>query len=296
MTLPKSIVQKLVVFVCFVGSFFLVTPSLQQELNSLQKVQSQSNEEGGVKWNSDLVRLMSFGHTPLVVDLMFIRMHLEDRMTHVKKGEYAKTYFDLDLGTDLDPRFKEMYFLGATFLAVVRGDNTGALKLISKGTRFIEQHLGDYSVEFQKIYWPDPWRLYLVEGYINLFAFQDLDAAARSYGRMSSYEDTPVMLRKLGESLKEPKGVYRVGHQALTMMIRTASDDEERDILQKKDQSLLVNYFIYQANELHAAKKPFPATDPLGGKLYVTPEGMVETTTPYEKMFGKVVAVPEKGR
>jgi hypothetical protein len=150
----------------------------------------------------------------------------------------ARQYFGLDLATELDPAFMNLYTLGANFLAVARNDKESALKLIQKADLYRKQALIHESEEFRKSYWPDDWHVALIKGYLYLFEFHDPIKAAEAYKELDLDERVPPLLRRLGQHLSTNEGIREVGTRVLTKMIEKTEDPALKEKLTRKIEEL----------------------------------------------------------
>lgn len=256
--------------------------SVSLQTQALNK--SKRDFEEGFGWNPDLFRILTFGHSPVAVDILLMKFLQEDRLAHVKDGEHAGAFFSIDLASDIDRRFYDLYFSGANYLTVVRNDNDGAIRILNKATDFIEKDLPFYSEEFRQRFWTRPWRVYLVKGYVSLFELRKIEDSARAYQKLADYSDVPMHLRNLGHSMSTYSGMLEVAHRTLLILMDQAKDDLQKERLMEKVKDVEVNHYLYSINEEYLKTKVFPQVDPWGGSLKWNSERHeIETTTAFQK-------------
>lgn len=266
------------------------------------------------KWSPDLVRILSFGQLATAVDMLWLRTLSDPAQAHVLPGEHARSFYDLDLATDLDPAFFELYNLGSYVLTIVRNDNEGAKTLLEKGRRFYREDLSGYPAGFQTTYWSRSWNLYLTLAYVDLFELQDMPSAAKAFGEAAKIPGSPAYLQSLSERLQQPGGEYAVALRLINHLIETAPDEVARTSLLTKRKSLYLAQYLHGLNErfrsFSAKDRQFraqvnperslmeriwrefqkseqvPPQDPWGGQVLLSPSGRITSATPHEKVFG----------
>lgn len=258
------------------------------------------------KWNPELLRALTFGHWPAVVDWLWLRALQDDAMSHVPEGTHPKAYYDLDLATELDPAFREAHVHGANFIVVVRDDALGAKELLEKAERFRKERLPGYPQEFKDTYWRQRWMIPIVLAYVHLFELDDLPSAAEAFLEAAKIPGAPPYIESLEKRLRAPGGQYEVGLRLVNMMITQASSDEAKAKLERKRDSVYLLQYLFHLNaELDAfrARPGAPAdsgklwrefkiekgvadADPWGGTISLDEEGRVVSSTPIEPVFG----------
>ncbi len=260
--------------------------------------------ESHERWNADLFRTLSFGHLPAAVDWLLLRFLLDPAYTHVTGNMRAPVFYDLDLATDLDPLFYDLYVVGGSFLAVVRNDGEGARLILEKGEKFRSEQLPLLPEKFRNRFWPAAWQIPLALGYVYIFEKDDLPKGLEVFERTSRIPGAPDYLKRLAERLKVPGAIFQVGLRMLDTMIDSSRNPEARERLFRRRQSLQVAGFLYHLNgqflefrqkspaPLAAAWKRFlvlhgnSRLDPWGGELSISPTGTILTNTPHEKVLG----------
>lgn len=266
------------------------------------------------KLNPMLVKALSFGQWPLTVDWLWIRALQDPALSHVAEGTRASIYYDFDLATDLDPAFANVYVYGPNLLSVVRDDNEGARDLLLKGSRFIKEDLKDYPESFINSFWSRRFWIPLTLGYIYMYELYDVPNAAIAFKEASETPGAPDYLASLSKKLETRSGQYEVAINILLLLIANEKDDRVKEGLEKKRKDLLIGQYLYQVNtEFTAYLKKFPdyrrlstvsgsqmarywekfrkdsrvpLNDPLGGVLSLDESGRIQTSTPWEKVFG----------
>jgi hypothetical protein len=256
------------------------------------------------KWNPDLFRAITFGHLAAGVDLLWLRTITDPAYAHVLPGHHAPAFYNLDLATDLDPAFYELYELGSYALTIVRDDNTGARDLLRKGIHFYREDLKNYPPGFAERYWTRPYSLYITLAYVYLYELNDMPSAAQVFREAAALPGAPAYLSKLKERLEKPGGEYEVALKLVDFLIQSAPDDAARDRLLEKKRSLLLarllfgmnqDFESYRAQHRRSAQEAWeefkqvrgvPSRDPWGGRLKLGDSGKIVSETPHEKVFG----------
>ncbi|MEK6578711.1 MAG: hypothetical protein AABZ55_05745, partial [Bdellovibrionota bacterium] len=202
----------------------------------------------GVTWDPTLFKVVSFGQTPVAVDWLWIKAISDPGISHVIKGTHPKVYYDLDLATEIDPPFRELYWVGAHLLAVIRDDGEGARDLLRKGEAFRKTLLPKYTKEFQEKYWPNTWQLPLLLAYVELFELKNIRTAALSFKDAAAIEGSPSYLASLVRRFEKPGGEFEVGLRLLKFMHSGAKDPRVLDELERKMESLEVASYLFHLN------------------------------------------------
>jgi len=275
---------------------FSLTGYLSYSLSSHHSKFTPPRDDLSVHWHPDLFRILTFGHAPAAVDFLLIRFLAENNIEHVKPGVKAKVFYYLDLATEIDPAFFALYTAGTSFLVVARNDKESALALITKGEKFRKYQLIDYPEEFRETFWSQPWQIPMIKGYIHLFEFNDLPGATESYLALNTMSGVPDFIRETSERFARSGGIYEVGMNVLRGMILTSTDPEIKRELEKKRESLFLSQYLYQLNDSFKKFKGswskfkqehrVPDQDLWGGKIYLTAEGKIDSTTPRQKVLG----------
>ncbi|MDR3608029.1 MAG: hypothetical protein P4M08_11695 [Oligoflexia bacterium] len=270
--------------------------------------------ERGSRWDPEIFSILSFGQLPAAIDSIWIDVLLDDRIAKVPRWMHASIFYDLDLVTRLDPAFYQAYHAGANLLAVVRDDIAGAKELIERGDAYRKEQLPHQSPEFQADYWPYPWAIPLLGGYIGLFEENDIPSAARYFKEAAEVPGAPGYLHNLEMRLSRPGGEYDVGLRLLNHMIASAPNTTAKQELISRRNSLMVGQYLFDMNHAfkgflsanrnyrsqasvssaqmekywHEFMKSgrYAALDPWGGRLWIDQSGRVNTTTAHEKVFG----------
>lgn len=289
---------------------------MQINLRYLDTAWVEPEEERRVKWDPELTRALAFGFEPTMIDWLWMNALLDSNLSKVAQGTHPQLYYDLDLITDLDGAFLEVYITGGNLLAVIRSDGLGARSLLLKGVEYFKKSAPEYLVSSEVNYEHRIWNLYLVLAYVHLFELNDMKEASLSFQKAAAQPHAPGYLGRLSTRLQKPGGEYEVGLRLLSFLIEGAKDSKIRTELQNKWDNLNKSYFIYQLDQKfqefqknakssgarHHSKflpgqveslwKKFlltsqtRAVDPWGGQLSVNESGHVETTTPRSAVFG----------
>ena len=238
--------------------------------------------------NPVIFEIMTFGQLPAAIDWLLIRSLVSDPSTsHVAKGTHPSAFYDLDLATDLDPAFFQVYARGANALAVIRSDGPGAVHLYEKANRFRKDRLPSYPDKFRQGPWRDDWRIPLLQAYVYLFELDDVVSAGKAFQEAAESPAVPRYAKILAKRFAEDDGAYQVGLRLLGFMIKTATDELTQQKLTQRRTHLELQHFLYQVNREFAKSGRYPARDPRGGILSLDPaNGRIVTTTRYEKVMG----------
>lgn len=253
------------------------------------------------RWHPELYRLLSFGHVPSSVDWLLIRFLTDGNLAKAGGDRTTtETFRILDLATELDPAFVELYVSGANFLAVARDDRVGALRLVEKGERFLTGAFPGYPEAFRRERWPNAWRIYLTKGYLYLIEFQDARRAAEAYSRMGDFPDAPEGVKRMARNNRSPEGQFNLAANSLKVLRHLHEDDpefqrdverRERFLLTARDLVVWNRKFREAVGKRSATAADFerfrktyavPSRDRLGGEIFLNPAGRVDTRT--EKM------------
>ena len=257
------------------------------------------------RWNPDLFRTLSFGHMPAAVDWLLLRFLLDPAYSHVSTDTRASVFYELDLATELDPLFYDLYVVGGSFLAVARNDGEGARRILEKGEKVRRERIAVLPASFRERFWPSEWQIPLALGYVYIFEKDDLPKGAAIFSEASKIPGAPAYLGHFAERMRQPGGVFQVGFRLLQLMIETTKSEEARVRLITKRESLRVAEFLFQVNSAFgeflkqspgvspsAAWKRFSSAsghgnlDPWGGKLVLSDAGKILSSTPHEKVLG----------
>lgn len=259
-----------------------------------------------------LYKALTFGHYPIATDWLWIKVLTDDTLSRVPTGTYSSLFYEVDLATELDPAFYEVYWAGANLLIMARKDSLGARDLLLKGNRFIDQDLPQFPAEFREEYWKNRWNVPILLAYVYLFEFNDMPSAATAFSKAATFPNAPPYLHSLAQRLTKPNGQYEVGLRLLDFMIAGAKEDrrtQDGRVLENlilKKQNLQIAAFLADINQAflrfssnaggkrnwsglwqaYLKKSSLIPRDPWGGRLDVDATGHVVSSTPYEAVFG----------
>lgn len=278
---------------------------LSMHLAVLAPAWTPSAEERPVKWDPALFKTLAFGHWPAGIDWLWIKTLVDPSISHVPPGTHPTIYYDLDLATELDPAFFDIYVGGANLLAVIRDDAPGALALLLKADRFRVNDLPSYPESFRRDYWSGAWDIPLLLAYVYLFELNDMTHAAAQFKEAARLPGAPAYLGRLAQRFEKPGGEYEVGLKLLRFMISSSKDLRAQEKLESQFSSLVVAQYLFQLNlsfESYLGAHPggpqrnwkrfldeaanSVRKDPFGGELTLAPSGKLVTSTPHEKVFG----------
>jgi hypothetical protein len=288
--------------------------NLNSKLGALDTTWIELPAQKNYKWNPTMFRAMTFGHSPAAIDWLLLRVLSDPAYAHVTKGEHPAIYYDLDLATDLDPGFFDLYSTGANLLSVIRDDGAGARDILLKADRFRKNELPQTTESFRERYWKNSWYISMLLGYVYLFDLNDLPDAATAFKEAAQQPGAPSYLLNLANRFQKPGGIYEVGVRVLTTMINKERNEESKLKLEKKRASLYLGQYLSQLNqgfrdfldknpEYRSAKQVSseqlsryweqfrqetrtPSQDPFGGSVYLDTNGKILSTTPRERVLG----------
>jgi hypothetical protein len=285
----------------------IVQVSLNLHIGRINKVTLPSQAETAHRWDPRLFKMISFGHLPTAIDWMWIQILLDSNISHVAKGTHPAVFYTLDLITDLDPINYSAYRAGANLLAVIRDDGPGARDILEKGERFRKEKLASYPAKLQENYWQYSWGIPYLLAYVYMFELQDIPHAAVAFREAALLPGSPPFLQSVLKRLQSPGGEYEVGLRLLNHMIQGEKNEDAKEELIKKRNSLVVGQFLFDLNhsfqnflqvrsrvpgsiqskfEAYLKSTSYSSRDPWGGVLSVTQEGRIVTSTPHNKVFG----------
>jgi hypothetical protein len=280
---------------------------LNLHLQKTSKVSVSAQDENARRWDPRLFKMISFGQLPAAIDWMWIQVLLDTNLSHVPKGAHPAIYYHLDLITDLDPINFDSYKAGANLLAVIRDDGAGARDILEKAETFRKEKLASYPAKLRDEYWYNSWSIPMLLGYVYLFELQDLPHASQAFQEAANIPGSPAYLQSLQKRLQNPGGEYEVGLRVLNHMIGGEKDEDAKEGLIKKRDSLFVGQYLFDLNhsfqkflevrshakgtlqakfETYLRETRTNPRDPWGGQLSLSPEGRVVTSTPHDKVFG----------
>lgn len=305
-TAPIFSVIRLLTFSIVIGSILILNRDLTVSVHHrYESVSHDTEDAASFRWHPDLYRILSFGHVPASVDWLLIRFLTDSNLSKIKEGQETEASRILNLATEIDPAFFSLYVAGASYLAIARNDRYGARRLIDRGAIFLREKLSTYPEEFRDTEWGDGWRILMIQGYIYLLEFQDIENAAKAYGAMDSYPDLPVGLKSLAKSIRTPEGQFRIALNSLVVIKGWYKEDPAMtQELFEKEKFLRLGQSLFQWNrdfqEFPRIKKEtdserfirfrsaqsIPDQDPFGGRIFLDKEGKIDSETPRKTVFG----------
>ncbi len=260
--------------------------------------------EREIPWNPEAVRFLSMSHESTLVDALLLKNMGDPSYQSVSKGSHAPLYYDLDLASELDPDFFELYLMGGWTLSIQRNDLQGALHLLQKGMNRLEKGFANLPTDFEEKFWPQSWRLPMTLAYVYLFEFHQLPEAARYYRLAGQHPGAPDFLKRLDIRFQTFEGIYETGLR-LVLFQRSnyrALHGEESLKLADEERAIRIGWELYRVNqkwedyckkkrtclkqEWEAFSGGRKMTDPYGGVLHWLPSKKIGTTTLYEPTLG----------
>jgi hypothetical protein len=181
------------------------------------------------------VERLSFGFTPVFVDVLWMRFLQDDLKLKVPRGVHIPGFYDLELASELDPPNFEAPVFGAMYLSVARDDFSGALELLTRAEAFRRSQLPLYPEEFKKEFWPESWGVPMTLGYVYLFDYQDWDAARLAYEAAAKVPGAPDYIVGLATRMADPEGRKLVARRVLdSLEAQVSRNPELREIIDRK--------------------------------------------------------------
>lgn len=285
------------------GLLFALGISLNGQLRGLSppRVRSTELDESSFHWHPVLFRMLSFGQVPAAVDWLLIEFLTDTNIKKTQNDAETAVFRVLDLATDLDPAFFSLYTTGGNFLAIVRGDRYGALKLVEKGERFRREELPSYPASFREQMWENPWRIPMILGYLELLEFQNIPAAQEAYLEITKIPNVPIYVRRLAAGMQTARGRIRVARNSVEIIERWYQEDPVMLAPVVRMRRLLdLAALLYDWNADFAKRKDrnfaafrreygVPERDEFGGEIALNAEGRIDTPTAKEAVFGTTV-------
>ncbi len=172
--------------------------------------------EGYPTFSGESLRLMSFGYSRVVSNLLWLRFLQNSPPKSIEADSVSWVYLDLDAISIIDPEFKPTFESAGIFLSVVTGDKKGAELLLLKGTKL---H-------------PDSWRIRGNLAYHYQFELNDKIKAAEQYFAGAKIPGAPVTFAYLGAGLVAREGNVEYSLNFLENMKKNAPDDFSRKRIQ----------------------------------------------------------------
>lgn len=229
-----------------ISVLFAAQALVNTHLRNLEPAWVEPASEQKQKWDPNLYRTLSFGHLPSAIDALWLRVVTDPALAHVLPGEHARIFYDLDLASDLDPNYFELYHWGAYLLSIVRDDNVGARDLLVKGLAQFRN--GTFSEEFKKRFWPNAFSLYLTLAYVYLYELNDMPRASAIFREAAEVPGAPAYLLALKQRLDQPDGEFEVALRLIGFLISEQKDRTALEKLEAKRQALLVSYWVRSLN------------------------------------------------
>lgn len=303
MSLWKNLALGIAVILIITAQAFLNT-----RIRDLDTAWVEPPREGEMRWNPQLFRALVMNQSAAATDWLWMRACQDPAYAWVKQGEHPPAYYDLDLASELDPAFYDLYYYGGGLLTVVRNDNPGALEILGKGEKFRKNDLPGFSEEFKKRYWKEAWTVPMLLAYIYMFEINDINKAADILSEVAKIERAPAHLGLLAKRMGTFEGRVEVGMRMLDTFIERTADEAVKEKFLLKKKALVLTKYMYGINKayvefVHSYGKGKAVSgpglwsafisryqgairDPFGGELSVDGSGKVVTSTPFERVFG----------
>ncbi len=229
---------------------------------------------------------LSFGHEQALVDWLWIRALADLTVHKVRPGERASLFYPCNLATELDPLHFYVYFYCGTLLSIVRSDGEGAKTLLERGEKVRTEALPTLGADFKAKFWPEAWRVPATLAYTYLFELNQPAKAVSLFLNAGEEAGALDLFKSLANRLKTAVGRFEVYQTRLEMALKVTKDPLRREQFLKRHQHLKLEYWLFTLNKNYKKTRLFTGgTDPLGGKLILRDDGMIDTETEYERVF-----------
>lgn len=206
----------------FLSSFLFaaIVVSIQEyhpQVSPTDRVTFKFNEKYP-SFSADSLRLMSFGYSRLLSNLLWIRFVIQTPPERVPENELSWIYFDLESITNIDPDFRVAFEVGGLFLSVITTDKKGAELILQKG---IKQY-------------PDSWKLYSLLAYHYQFELNQPERSGPYYLAASKVPGAPAIMGMLAARYLSKTESLDSAIELLDNMKANAKDDLTKFRIQER--------------------------------------------------------------
>jgi hypothetical protein len=200
--------------------------------------------------SASAVKMLSFGQDPVVTDWLWIRFLSDPSIARTTKGIKTAIFRDLDLATELDGKFFEAFFFGASLLSVIRDDSESALTLLLKAQRFRKQSLHLLPENFREEFWSDEYVIPLTLAYLYIYELDDLPNGAAAFQEAATLPKAPAYLQSLIEKLKTTAGQIEVGLKYTAFLSAVFKDNPGAlERLERRKRGLITFQYLFEMNK-----------------------------------------------
>ena len=169
-----------------------------------------------------IVKEMSMGLKVQIADSFWLRAvqdfdYCDQKINETECHGKSWLFQVLDLVTDLDQNFKEVFFYGGLALTVIISDYDGASKIFDKGVTLF----------------PKEWELNYAAGYHSMIEEKNYKKAAERYLAAANY-GAPNWVRILAGTLAAKGGDTEFAEKVIEQMISLNEDPKYVERLEKK--------------------------------------------------------------
>lgn len=170
--------QFLAVIACF--SIFIGAGVLGKSLK--EPIVVVTKQDSALNFNSDLLKILSFGQKRVLADLFWIATLLESDIEHYKSDDLNSwMYLRFKTLFELDPKFLTGYRFAGKYLSIVKDDLQGAREIFEQG---LAVYPNDYQLNFDA-------------GFLYGFELGEYAKAKEAYSKALQYAKAPDFLRSL---------------------------------------------------------------------------------------------------
>lgn len=247
---------------------------------------AQENDDLSTPLPAPLLKILSLDHDGLTSDFLFLRSlvfigtRLEKNVQlDLPDREWRWFYATLDVVTDIDPYFKDPYYLGNAFLTWHAGMANEANTLLKKGSRSRDWD------------WVPPFFI----GFNYFYFLQENDKAAEYLMEASRRPGASPTLASLASRLAFKANKTENSILFLQEMIKKTDDEPMKKLFETRLEVFKAIRFLEKAAETYRGKfRGAPSSiddligrniievlpkDPYGGKFFIDGQGNVRTTS-----------------
>ena len=171
-----------------------------------------------------LLQILDLGHSELLADLIYLwSIQFYGNYPGGVRYDYLVQIYDRVI-TELDPRFRDAYILGALILSMEARRPEAALTLLDKGIRAL----------------PDDWLLPFEAGFIAYHDLRDYARAAEYFRTAIERPGVPPPVRRFHAEMFNRMGDRRTSRRHWQEILATAESDYVRSIAQRHVHDLSV--------------------------------------------------------
>jgi hypothetical protein len=279
----------------FILALALGVSPLSKRLSILSPALPDQHDQATAPLVPQAAQILSFGHLPALVDSLLLRVLADPAIGPVSPGTHPASFTALELATQLDPDWFELYWISGNLLSVIRWDGRGAGLILDRAHDKIRSNQFPTS-EFRESQWPQAWQLELLRGYNALFELQDFEAARESFATAATLPGAYSFLKPLSERLATRAGKIEVAERTLRSLLQRKNPKVVQTELEARWREIQLVQWLLRLEERFLEsqapsfegflKKIAISSDPLGGLLYWdAQQKRIRTSSPAGKLL-----------